>query len=49
MADARVTPGRMLPSSEGVMISPSMTKNTFIAPTSSMYLCSMPSSQSTCA
>ena len=47
MTDLRVMPGRMLPSSSGVTISPSILKKTFIEPTSSTYLRSTASSHST--
>ena len=43
----RVIPLRMVPSSSGVTATPSMTKNTFMVPHSSMYFCSTPSSQRT--
>src|SRR5699024_11442733 len=49
MTESLVTPGKILPVKAGVMISPSILKNTFILPTSSMYFFSTASSQSTCA
>ena len=46
---ARVTPGRMLPFRAGVTTLPPILKKMFIEPTSSIYLRSTPSSQSTWA
>ena len=47
MTESRVTPGSMEPVSGLVMTSPSMTKNMFMVPTSSMLFLSQASSHST--